>query len=320
MPALPQLALRTESRIFGPLRSRRLGISLGVDVIPKKICSLDCVYCEAGHTTLYALTPEPYFSVEGVAADVAAALADRPDIDWITFSGSGEPTLNSLLGEMIRKLKKQTSVPVAVITNGTLLWLESVRRALSAADAVLPSLDAATPRAFERINQPHPMLDVESVIRGLTLFREEYGGALWLEVLIVAGINDSDEEAARLRSVIDEIRPDRIHLNTVVRPPADVWARPVGALRMKEICAILGDRCEIISGPARERGSSARTADEAAVLRLLARRPMKAGELCDALDSEIGAINAILRNLAEAGAVERRPFQDEAYFTLGSSK
>ncbi|MFH2107103.1 MAG: radical SAM protein [Chrysiogenia bacterium] len=206
--------------IFGPVPSRRLGISLGVDIIPYKTCSLDCLYCECGRTTLLTSERQSFFPPQLVLDELNLVLPAIPHLDYITFSGSGEPTLNSDLGWLITAIKKISAVPLAVLTNGTLLFREDVRRDLLAADVVLPSLDAATTGSFARINQPCPGLDVERIIAGLEIFRSEYPGKLWLEIFIVKGVNDQDEEIAALGRALRRIAPDKVQLNTLDRPPA----------------------------------------------------------------------------------------------------
>jgi len=305
-----------QPHLFGPLRSRRLGLSLGVDIIPRKVCSLDCIYCEVGRTTRYAVAPKPYYGVSQVAAEIAAALALRPDIEWVTFSGSGEPTLNALLGDMIREVRKRTATPVAVITNGTLLWIEEVRRRLLEADAVLPSLDAATQAAFQRINKPDPLLDISVVIEGLKTFRKEYRGKLLLEILFVRGVNDADEDVLALKKAVGEIRPDKIHLNTVVRPPAEAWALPVDPRRMREIAGIIGHGCEIIAAAAPTEEGSSSGLDAETILRLLARRPMKAEELLDSFHAEEETLEPLLDELLADGMIVRRVFAQEEFFAL----
>jgi len=206
--------------VFGPVPSRRLGISLGVDIIPFKTCSLDCLYCECGRTTQLTCERQRFFPPRLLLEELAGTLTAIPHLDFITFSGSGEPTLNSDLGFFIREIKKMSAVPLAVLTNGTLLFREDVRRDLLAADVVLPSLDAATAGGFARINQPCPGLDLESVIAGLAAFRREYAGQIWLEVFILKGVNDSAAEIEALRLALDRIQPDKVQLNTLDRPPA----------------------------------------------------------------------------------------------------
>jgi wyosine [tRNA(Phe)-imidazoG37] synthetase (radical SAM superfamily) len=206
--------------IFGPVPSRRLGISLGVDIIPFKTCSLDCLYCECGPTSRLTIERQSFFPRQRLLAELKPVLADIPHLDHITFSGSGEPTLNADLGWMIREIKKLSAVPLAVLTNGTLLYLDDVRDDLKMADVILPSLDAATEDAFARINQPHTGLQLKRIIDGLVALRREFSGSIWLEIFIVKGVNDGAKEIAALHDVLQRIQPDKIQLNTLDRPPA----------------------------------------------------------------------------------------------------
>jgi wyosine [tRNA(Phe)-imidazoG37] synthetase (radical SAM superfamily) len=206
--------------IFGPVPSRRLGISLGVDIIPYKTCSLDCLYCECGRTTRLTCERQSFFPPRLVLEELQAALPGIPHLDFITFSGSGEPTLNSDLGWLSAEIKKTCAAPVAVLTNGTLLFRADVRRELLGADVVLPSLDAATASGFARINQPCPGLDVGRIVDGLEAFRREYAGRIWLEVFILKGVNDNDADIAALHAALLRIQADKVQLNTLDRPPA----------------------------------------------------------------------------------------------------
>jgi wyosine [tRNA(Phe)-imidazoG37] synthetase (radical SAM superfamily) len=226
-----------DRHIFGPVPSRRLGISLGVDVIPFKTCSLDCLYCECGPTNHLAIERQSFFPRERLIGELRSRLPDIPHLDHITFSGSGEPTLNTDLGWMIRAIKKLSAVPVAVLTNGTLLYLEDVRRDLLAADLILPSLDAATPGAFSCINQPHPGLELERIIDGLAAFRHEYAGRIWLEIFIVKGINDGENEIAALHAAVQRIKPDKVQLNTLDRPPAYAGLRSADYADLEKVRA-----------------------------------------------------------------------------------
>lgn len=207
-------------RVFGPVPSRRLGISLGLDVIPYKTCSLDCLYCECGRTTDLSCERRRFFPPQELIDELGAVLPAIPRLDHMTFSGSGEPTLNSDLGGMIAAIKRIAAAPLAVLTNGTLLGRADVRRDLLAADVVLPSLDAATAPGFARINQPAAGLDVDGVIAGLEAFRGEYAGRIWMEVFILKGVNDGEAELAALEAALRRIRPDKVQLNTLDRPPA----------------------------------------------------------------------------------------------------
>jgi len=223
------------SYIYGPVPSWRLGRSLGVDIIPFKICSFNCIYCETGRTTNLTVERKEYVSKVPVIEELKAFLSKRKNIDYITFSGSGEPTLNSKIGEMISEVKKLTDIPVAVVTNSSLLNREEVRRDLREADVVLPSLDVVSQSPFESLNRPHPSLKIEEIINGLVEFRKEFKNEIWLEVLLVKGINDGPEEIRKLAEVIEKIRPDKVQLNTVLRPPAE---EEVFALSQKELRSI----------------------------------------------------------------------------------
>jgi wyosine [tRNA(Phe)-imidazoG37] synthetase (radical SAM superfamily) len=236
----------TAPLVFGPKRSRRLGRSLAVDVIPRKTCPLDCVYCELGRTNHLTVARKEYVKAEAVLEELRVVLMNqREAVDHITLSASGEPTLNTKLGEIIREIKGMTAIPVAVLTNGVLLFREDVRRDLLQADIVLPSLDAASDHVFERINRPHGKLDLEEIIEGLVAFRKEFTGKIWLEILLVRGINDTPEELSLLKSAADRIRPDIIHLNTVVRPPAETWARRIEVEDLRKIRRFFGPSCRV---------------------------------------------------------------------------
>jgi len=223
------------SYVYGPVPSWRLGRSLGIDVIPFKICSFNCIYCETGRTTNLTVERKEYVSKASVIEELKAFLPKRKNIDYITFSGSGEPTLNSKIGEMISEVKKLTDIPVAILTNSSLLSKEKVRGELIKADVVLPSLDVVSQSLFESLNRPHPSLKIEEIINGLIEFRKEFKNKIWLEVLLVKGINDGPEEIRKLAKVIKKIEPDKVQLNTVVRPTAE---EGVFALNQKELCFI----------------------------------------------------------------------------------
>ncbi len=214
--------------IFGPVPSRRLGISLGVDIIPFKTCTLDCIYCECGKTTNHTMERLSFFSPEKLLSELKIFFKEKIHLDYVTFSGSGEPTLNSDIGLLIREIKKMTEVPVAILTNGTLLSDPEVREELSDADIILPSLDAASEKVFKMINRPVKGIDVDSVIKGIIEFSEMYKGEIWLEVFISKGINDSYDEIVKLHSVIKKIKPKKVQLNSLDRPPAYSEAEVAG--------------------------------------------------------------------------------------------
>lgn len=302
------------SYVFGPVPSRRLGQSLGIDVIPKKVCTLDCVYCEVGLTDKRAMRRREYFPADFILAEIESALTGRIGLDYITFSGSGEPTLNSKLGEIIRTVRQMTSIPVAVITNGTLLSLEEVRYDLMDATVVLPSLDAVSQDVFEKINRPHPQLRVETITEGLERFRDEYKGRIWLEIMLVKEFNDGQLELQKLKDQVSRIRPDKIQLNTVTRPPSESGIEPVPPIRMKEIQTFFGENCEIIGLYDERKASSGGKSSAAEVLSLLERRAMTLEGLAQSQSTDKASIKELLRELKEAGLVVSFVHQNEEHF------
>ena len=299
---------------FGPVPSRRLGLSLGVDVIPNKLCSLDCVYCEVGVTDKRGLARKEYLPANEILAEVKEVLAEYPELDHITISGSGEPTLNSKIGDIIRGIKQMTTVPVAVLTNGTLLNNPEVRRDLMDADIVSPSLDAVSADVFEKVDRPNPKLRIDTIIDGIKAFRQEYKGRMWIEILFVKGMNDHDEEVFKMKTVIDEIQPEKIHLNTVIRPPAYAIAQPVGEERLKEIQKILGDRSEIIGIFKETHKPKEHSVDSQTILALLKRRAMTVDQMIESLAMRQGEIIASLSQLHQEKFIKSYMFNGEEYY------
>ncbi len=302
------------SHIFGPVPSRRLGQSLGVDIIPSKLCTLDCVYCEVGATDKRGLARREYYPVEKIVAEVGEAIRLYPHLDHITISGSGEPTLHSGLGRIIRGIKMLTEVPVAVLTNGTLMTDAEVRRDLVEADIVSPSLDAASQEVFNAVDRPHPDLRIEKIIDGLAAFRSEFAGQIWLEILFVRGMNDSNEEVLRLKQAIERISPDRIQLNTVVRPPAEPTALPVTERRLKEICALLGGNCEVIGVYHEKTVTAEQHVDAERVVALLRRRGMRLEEMADALEMHRADVAHLLTEFVAHGTVVKQVYEGETFY------
>jgi wyosine [tRNA(Phe)-imidazoG37] synthetase (radical SAM superfamily) len=267
--------------VFGPVPSRRLGISLGLDIIPYKTCSLDCLYCECGRTTLRTCQRRRFGEPEAILAELREALAAIPHLDFISFSGSGEPTLNSDLGFLIGEIRKTAPCRVAVLTNGTLLHLPEVRSDLLAADVVLPSLDAATPAGFLRINQPCGELGIDRIIDGLASFRREYRGEIWLEVFFLEGINTADAEIDALYAAVKRIGPNRVQLNTLDRPPAYPGVQAPSLSFLEEVRGKWSDLpVEIIKRIRQRREISAFNRDlERSILDTIRRRPLTLEDL-----------------------------------------
>ena len=227
--------------LFGPVPSRRLGISLGIDLVPYKTCAFDCIYCECGRTTDLTCERREYVPTDRVIAELDDFLAKAPDLDYVTFAGSGEPTLHSGIGEIISFIKdRYPRYRVAVLTNSALFTDPAVRAALMPADLVVPSLDAVSEEAFSRINRSSPGITAGRVLEGLLDFSREYPGEIWLEVFIVPGINDTGEELRLLKDAVAAIKPDRVQVNTLDRPGTEDWVRPASPEAIERIAAMLG--------------------------------------------------------------------------------
>ena len=235
-----------DTNLFGPVPSRRLGLSLGVDIVPFKICPLDCIYCQLGATTEKTIERAEYVQPEPVLAELKEKLSQGLKADYITLSGSGEPTLNTKIAEVIRGIKKLTDIPVAVLTNGVLMTEKQVRSDCAQADIILPSLDAGDQQTFEQINRPHKKIDFEQFVEGLCALRAEFTGQIWLEIFMVEGVNTDTPQIDKITKIIERIGPDKVQLNTAVRPTAEVITR-VKFERLSEICKKFVKNCEIIA-------------------------------------------------------------------------
>ena len=265
--------IERESLVYGPVPSRRLGRSLGVDLVPHKVCSYDCIYCQLGRTTEKTIERRPYVSAAPVMDQVHRRIEEGLQADYVTLGGSGEPTLNSNIGEIIATLKRGIDLPVAVLTNSSLLWDPAVRDALLQADVVLPSLDVYDSQTFERINRPHRKIPYEKMLEGLASFRRAYKGKMWLEIFALAGVNVDATACEKFKELLARIDPDKVHVNTAVRPTSEAHARRVQNEELIRFCRLLGDKAEIIVPfqGVHSHGDGAGT--EKDLLNLLARRP-----------------------------------------------
>ena len=301
--------------IFGPVPSRRLGRSLGIDLVPYKTCTFDCIYCDLGKTTCKTVSRQSYVPPEEIQGELELTLSvleKKPD--YISLSGSGEPTLNNNIGQIIRKIKEVTSIPIAVLTNGSLLSLEEVRNDLLGADLVVPSLDAITPILFEYINRPHPNLKIEEIISGLIQFRKQYLGQIWLEILFCRGANDGKEEVEKFKGVIEKVQPDRVQLNTPVRPPAEDFAFPLTLGQLEEIRERLGEKAEIISEFAAPLGEEFNSVKDTEILNLIKRRPCTAEDISKALGLHLNEVVKYLEKLIKEGVVHYRMYEHHGYY------
>jgi len=304
--------------IFGPVPSRRLGFSLGVDTIPFKICTLDCIYCQLGRTRCKTVKREEYIPSSKILAELEEVLRSSNErrIDYITLSGSGEPTLNSKIGEIIREIKKITSIPVVVITNGTLLTDRALREELISADVVIPSLDAATEETFERVNRAPLSLKISKIIEGMMKFRKMYEEELWLEVMLIEGVNESEEELTALKTATDKIKPDKIQLNTPRRPPCEDWVKVVSSERLSQIKEFFGDNCEIIAEFKGKVEKRCLRDVEDEILALISRRPVTSRDISSSLGLDVGEVIKYMENLKREKKISSKIHNGKTYFRI----
>ena len=308
--------IMTMKYVFGPVPSRRLGLSLGVDLIPPKTCTFDCLYCEVGRTTERTLTPRMFAPFDEIIREVKERLQTcSPDV--ITLAGSGEPTLYADLKKVIDGIREITGIDVALLTNGSLFRQEEIVQRVLNAHIILPTLSSVFEDTFKKIHRPPAELSVKTVIDGLMKLRGRYHGRMYLEVILLAGINDSDEEIVGLKTIIDAINPDKIQLNTVVRPPADIRAKCLDMKRLKEIKVLLGPKAEIVVGaPAgREKKKWASAAED--FLDMVRRRPLTAADMARLSKMSVSDAESVIKGLLIKGMVRKREHSGEIFYLAG---
>lgn len=303
--------------LYGPVPSRRLGLSYGIDIVPYKICTLDCVYCQLGRTVERTTERRDFGPVGPVIAELREALATGCEADYVTIAGSGEPTLHLRLGELVDGIKQVTDIPVALLTNGTLLCRSDVRTDCNRIDVVMPSLDAGDEQTFLKIDRPEPAINIENIISGLCEFRKEFKGQIWLEVFLVGSINTGPTQIAGISKAIDRIKPDKVQLNTAVRPTADPEVVRLDIGQLNEIATQLGPSCEIIADFSRdlnERTSAGHVTDEfrlhfplgnksQTLLSMLKRRPCSLDDISAGLSINRNEAEKYVTELQDRGLI-----------------
>jgi len=302
--------------VFGPVPSRRLGRSLGVDLVPLKTCSYDCIYCQLGRTTKRTIERREYVPLDEVLEEIELRLAEGPEPNYITLSGSGEPTLYSRLEPLITGIKDRTDRPVAVLTNGSLLGDPEVRTALLAADLVIPSLDAGDDAAFQWINRPHAGVVFDRMVDGMEEFCRQSFKPVWLEVFLLHGLNAGGIQLERLVQLVNRINPARVQLNTVTRPPCERYARPARHDALEHAARMLGDRAEVVAEYGAAGGGAYFQARREDVLGLLRRRPCTPHDVAAGLGLHANEVAKYLDELVRDKALVFDGSGPEAFYRL----
>jgi wyosine [tRNA(Phe)-imidazoG37] synthetase (radical SAM superfamily) len=298
--------------LYGPVPSRRLGSSLGVDLVPHKVCSFDCIYCQLGKTTHKTTQRREYVPAHEVLDEVKNFIGAGHKCDYITLAGSGEPTLNSRIGWMINEIKNLTDIPVAVLTNTSLIADAKIKVEISQADLVLPSLDAVTQKMFEQINRPYPGLKISDIMEGLIKFNRKSSGEVWLEVMLIEGFNNDAKEIKSIQRAIHMLKPNKIHLNTVVRPASEVYAQPLTEDDIGAIAATLG--AEVIADFKRKDVHTYKGDKEELMLNLLKRRPCTISDISSALGLHENEVIKYVEVLFREGIIEVSNSGGKKYF------
>jgi len=299
--------------LFGPVPSRRFGRSLGVDLTPYKTCTLDCVFCQLGRTTNKTVAREEYVPTDAVISEIEEWLKTRGQADYITLSGSGEPTLHSRFGEVLRYVKKNCSIPVVLLTNATLLHLPEVQDEASLADVVKVSLSAWDQASYRWVNRPHSLLNFQQLIQGQKAFRRHFRGQLWMEVVLVKGMNSMPSDVERIAARAAEIEPDRIQLNTVVRPPAEDFAMPLAEEDMSSLCGLFHPPAEIIAEFKVEKNLKIET-NQKAILSMLQRRPCSEDQIAEGFGMHLNEVSKYLGRLMRTGQIKGERKDGTVYY------
>jgi len=302
--------------IFGPVPSRRLGFSLGIDLVPFKTCSFDCIYCQIERTTNHTLKRKSFFPYQEVISELLEKLKGNEHIDYITFSGSGEPTLNSDIGTIINKIKTITSIPVSVITNSSLLYQEEVISDLKNADLLIPSLDAVTEETFKKINRPGTEVILENVLQGLINIKNWFSGEVRLEIMLLKDINDSAKEIEKLVEMAAKIKPDKIELNSVVRPPVENFAKAIAVDKLEAIAKQFGTVCSVITAFDSINLPDNNHKQQALILTTLKRRPLTINELQEITGLHIIELTKQLEHLKKETILKETEYNNQIYYQL----
>jgi len=308
--------------VYGPVPSRRLGRSLGVNPIPFKTCNYSCVYCQLGRTAHLINERKDFFPREEILKEIEEAIEIHAGgVDYVTFVGEGEPTLCKSLGWLIKEVKKITDLPVAVITNGALLYEEDVREGLLAAEVVMPSLDTAKESTFRHLNRPHRDLKINTIIEGMIQFRDIFRGQLWMEIMLVKGVSDTEEELYLIKEALERIGPDRIYINVPIRPPAEKWVEIPDEEALVRAHSILGDVTVIANKEEGSFDTEGFANLEDAILSITRRHPMRESQIKETLKSYgVENFKKVIDKLIEKGKLKKIEYHDDIFYIVSEAR
>ena len=321
--------------LFGPVNSRRLGLSQGIDLLPPKTCNFNCIYCEINAAPQLSCERGEHVPTDIIIDEIDELLTRKEAVgklDVFTITASGEPTLHTGIGRIIRHLKEKTDKPVAILTNGSLLYMQEVREDLMAADIVIPSLDAARPESFRKVNRPAKCIaELERIISGLEQFSQEFNGQVWLEVLLVKGMNDAPQDIDALKNAIGRIKPSRVQLNTVARPPYEAFAEPLDSQAMigvkKQIEEVFSGPVDVLAGIAEDTSSEIQSCDrkppqadpgatvESDIINLLRRRPCTVADIAKTIGMDKENVAVLLTEMEKKGTLIQKIHGGKRYYT-----
>jgi len=305
--------------IFGPVPSRRLGRSLGIDLVPLKTCTYDCIYCQLGRTTCKTLQRKKWFPLDEIVEELREKISSSPD--YITLAGSGEPTLYSRIGELIEKIRSMTDIPVAVLTNGSLFWQKDVRRELMGANLVIPSLDAGNPVMFQAVNRPHRDISFEQMLEGLIAMKYEFRGLYWLEVFFLGGYTAIPGEGQAIARCARLIKPDLVQLNTVTRPPSEDYAAGVCRTHLEKLAGLFVPRAAVIADYRDIHGKAEFTATRDTVLEMIKRRPCSIEDIAGGLGIHPNEAAKHVGELLAIGRIEQLlPVGGKSFFRISPGR
>lgn len=309
------MAHATYQHLYGPVPSRRLGRSLGINMVPHKVCCFDCIYCQLGRTTTHTVVSAEYVPSAEIILELESWLRRDGQADFLTFAGAGEPTLHSRLADIMAIAREKTDIPIALLTNGALLWTEQGRAAALQADVLLPSLDAGTVPTFERINRPCAELSLERIIAGMAETVAQAPARTWLEVMIVKGVNDSAAELEAIAQAAALINPDQIQVNTVVRPVPGGGAERIGDEDLQRVCRILGPKASVIPSAWERRAPAGAERNVDEVLALVNYRPCTLQDIAHGLGIHPNEALKYVTGLLSTGRVHAVERDGQTFYT-----